>query len=108
MPPTLAQVQSLYAATRAGASRFASYNFHAYFLRRTDESFAAPLATLGDTTTVPASAGASKLSEAELSKWYDKAKAAAPVVERAGEINALYATGEKLVVESTDSRHGAA
>ncbi|WOO82031.1 LYR motif-containing protein 4 [Vanrija pseudolonga] len=106
--PTLAQVQSLYAATRAGASRFASYNFHAYFLRRTDESFAPALATLGDTTTIPASVGARKLSEADLAKWYDAAKAAAPVVERAGEINALYATGDKLVVENTDSRHGKA
>ncbi|KAL1412692.1 hypothetical protein Q8F55_000439 [Vanrija albida] len=106
--PTLAQVQALYAATRASASRFASYNFHEYFLRRTDEGFAPALATLGDTKTVPASAGATRLSDAELAQWWAAASAAAPVVERAGEINALYATGDKLVVENTESRHGKA
>lgn len=103
MPPTLAQVQSLYTATRAASSRFASYNFKSYFVRRTDEHFAAPLASLGDTSTIK-SGPVEKLDNAALDEFFDSATKELAVIERSAILNAMY-SGERLVVESEASRH---
>jgi hypothetical protein len=102
--PTLAQIQELYSATRTAASRFSSYNFQQYFLRRTDALFAAPLASMGDTTTVKSS-GTEKLDEAALSAFVEAATAELAAAQRAATLNAIYAHN-KLVVENESSRHG--
>lgn len=82
MPP--AQIQQLYTATQAAAARFASYNFHAYFVRRTEEVFR------------PALDG--KITGKELEQFMHDKQRDLEALERASGINALYA-GEKLVVE---------
>ncbi|RSH81145.1 uncharacterized protein EHS24_008579 [Apiotrichum porosum] len=104
MPPTLAQVQALYGATRTAALRFQSYNFHAYFIRRTNERFAPALAALGDTTTIPAAtldaaASGTKLDAVGLDAFVADASEQLHTLERSGLTNAMYAGNRKLVVE---------
>lgn len=79
-----ADIQKLHTATKAAAARFATYNFHAYFVRRTEEVFK------------PALEG--KLSGEALETFYREKERDLGVLERASGVNALYA-GEKLVVE---------
>jgi len=103
--PTLSQMQSLYKATRAAASRFHSYNFQQYFARRANERFAAPLATLGDESTIPESKTAMKLDDATLKLFFETATVDLEAIERSATLNSMYAL-DKLVVEGEGSRHG--
>lgn len=94
--PTLVQVQSLHAATVTAASRFASYNFKSYFLRRTEERFAPILKSLN-----PDSASlqpGQSVDPAALAKFYEEESAQLDVMKRAAEVNRLF-EGPKLVVE---------
>ncbi|KAK8846823.1 hypothetical protein IAR55_005911 [Kwoniella newhampshirensis] len=93
--PTIQQVQSLYSATVSTASRFASYNFHNYFLRRTDEVFKPVL----DSINPPSgSAPVSAMDPNELAKFYEEQKSQLEVLKRASEVNRMF-EGPKLVVE---------
>lgn len=95
--PTLAQVQTLHAAMKNAASRFASYNYRTHFLRRTDEIFKPVLASL-DSGTASSSSSASTQSSEQLSAFLDEQQKELEVLNRAATVNRMYA-GPKLVVE---------
>jgi hypothetical protein len=107
MPPTLPQIQALYTSTRAAASRFRSYNFQQYFVRRTEARFAAPLASVGGVEASGSGKAGDKLDAAALDAFVSEATAELAAIERAATMDAMYA-GERLVVEGESSRHGAA
>lgn len=93
--PTVQQIQSLYSATVNASQRFTSYNFHKYFLRRTDEIFKPVLASL----TPPAgSAPSDPIDPSRLAQFYEHQKTQLEILERASEVNRMY-EGPKLVVE---------
>ncbi|WVQ97893.1 hypothetical protein IAU59_005010 [Kwoniella sp. CBS 9459] len=94
--PTLTQIQSLYNSTITAASRFASYNFHNYFLRRTDQVFKPVL----DSLSPPAGSEvtASSPDPNALSKFYEEQTKELEVIKRAAEVNRMF-EGPKLVVE---------
>nr|KIR89576.1 mitochondrial protein [Cryptococcus tetragattii IND107] len=85
--PTVQQIQSLYSATVTASQRFASYNFHKYFLRRTDEVFKPVLASL-----------APPADPSTLARFYEHQKTQLEILERASKVNRMY-EGPKLVVE---------
>ncbi|WVQ84118.1 hypothetical protein IAT38_006263 [Cryptococcus sp. DSM 104549] len=93
--PTPQQIQTLYTATVNAASRFATYNFNRYFLRRTDEIFKPVLASVA-----PASGAApvKQIDPVELAKFYETQQAELEVLKRASEVNRMF-EGPKLVVE---------
>ncbi|WRT64923.1 uncharacterized protein IL334_001863 [Kwoniella shivajii] len=94
--PTLTQVQSLYSSFQTVSSRFTSYNFHNYFLRRTHLTFKPVLENLSPT---PGSATQAKqIDPSELSKWFEEQQKELEVIKRAAEVNRMY-QGPKLVVE---------
>ena len=87
---SLQKVQTLYAATKQASTRFASYNFHNYFVRRTEETFRPVLQSLeADPNAMRSDAVAKFLSER--SKELE-------VLKRSSEVNRLF-EGPKLVVE---------
>lgn len=88
--PTLAQVQSLYKATQTAAKRFTSYNFHQYFVRRTEERFQPILSSLQSQSGAP--------NAADIQKFYETESKELEVIKRAAEVNRMY-EGPKLVVE---------
>ena len=87
--PTLAQVQALYSATQKAASRFASYNYRNYFVRRTDEIFK---------PVIGAMESEQKPTSQELTHFYADHQEKLQVLQRAAQVNGMYA-GPKLVVE---------
>ncbi|ORX34521.1 hypothetical protein BD324DRAFT_583259 [Kockovaella imperatae] len=89
--PTLAQVQTLYNATKSAASKFTTYNFRTHFLRRTDEVFKPVLASLE-------SGSSSSSSPESLSTFYQEHQAELEVLKRSAEVNRMF-EGPKLVVE---------
>lgn len=93
--PSVTQIQSLYSASVTAAQRFTSYNFHNYFLRRTDEVFKPVLAAINPP---PGSTPAKPLESAELAKFYEEETANLEVMKRASEVNRMF-EGPKLVVE---------
>ncbi|KAK4689846.1 LYR motif-containing protein 4, partial [Tremellales sp. Uapishka_1] len=93
--PSLTQIQSLYSSTITAASRFTSYNFHNYFLRRTDEAFK-PILTALDPP--PGSTPVSLPNPSDLAKFYEEQTTELEVLKRAAEVNRMY-EGPKLVVE---------
>ncbi|WWD22117.1 hypothetical protein CI109_106606 [Kwoniella shandongensis] len=93
--PTVQQVQSLYSATVSAASRFASYNFHNYFLRRTDEVFKPVLEAINPAS---GSTPVGSIEPNELAKFYEEQKTQLEVMKRASEVNRMF-EGPKLVVE---------
>ncbi|KAE8538598.1 hypothetical protein D1P53_004960 [Cryptococcus gattii VGV] len=93
--PTVQQIQSLYSATVTASQRFASYNFHKYFLRRTDEVFKPVLASLAPPAS---SAPSNPVDPSKLARFYEHQKTQLEILERASKVNRMY-EGPKLVVE---------
>ncbi|OCF37482.1 mitochondrial protein [Kwoniella heveanensis BCC8398] len=94
--PTLTQIQSLYNSTITAASRFTSYNFHNYFLRRTDRVFKPVLDSLSPPPGSEVTAKSPDLNA--LSKFYEEQTKELEVIKRAAEVNRMF-EGPKLVVE---------
>ena len=95
--PTLAQVQALYKATQTASKRFTSYNFHQYFVRRTEERFQPILSSLQSSSAAP--------SSAEIQKFYEAESKELEVIKRAAEVNRAF-EGPKLVVEHAQPIEG--
>lgn len=117
---------SLYAAYLRASSRFASYNFRSYFLRRSREKFRTELpafltglsassSTAGQLSTAekgsaldkrlanarggpPEEAGLEQVDPKKLREWYLEARRELGVLERAAVMNRMY-EAPKLVVE---------
>jgi hypothetical protein len=87
---SLQRVQALYKATHASASRFASYNFHNYFVRRTDETFRPIIASLEKDS--------SSMSSEAVTRFLEERSQELEVMKRSAEVNRLF-EGPKLVVE---------
>lgn len=94
--PTPVQLQSLYAASISAAQRFTSYNFKAYFVRRTEERFRPVL----DSLNPPADSAkpVQAIEPKSLAEFYDEQTVQLQVMKRAAEVNRLF-EGPKLVVE---------
>ena len=93
--PTLTQVQSLYNATLTTASRFSSYNYHNFFVYRTNQTFKPILAALDPQ---PGATPVSQPDPNTLAKFYETKTSELEVLKRASEVNRMFA-GPKLVVE---------
>ena len=114
--PTAAQVQSLYNATRAAASKFTTYNFRSHFIRRADEVFKPVISSLqsgsssssSSTPTASSSSSASTtlgaldlsapMSAQALTQFYNEHVKELEVLKRSAEVNRMF-EGPKLVVE---------
>ncbi|EIW65464.1 hypothetical protein TREMEDRAFT_46147 [Tremella mesenterica DSM 1558] len=96
--PTVAAIQSLYASTRNTATRFASYNFHEYFVRRTDDMFKPVLASL---SPPPGSTPTLTPDPNELHRFYQARRKELEVMERAATVSSMF-KGPKLVVEHAE------
>ncbi|WVR04514.1 hypothetical protein IAU60_001518 [Kwoniella sp. DSM 27419] len=94
--PTLAQVQSLYHSTLTAAGRFTSYNFHNYFIRRTDRVFKPVLDSLAPPAGHESPAG--NVDPVKLGEFYQAQQKELEVIKRAAEVNRMF-EGPKLVVE---------
>lgn len=93
--PSLAQIQALYTTTINTAQRFTSYNFHAYFVRRTEDVFRPVLAAL---SPPPGATPVGAPDPKDLARFYADRQAELAVMRRASEVNRMY-EGPKLVVE---------
>ncbi|KAI9635325.1 putative mitochondrion protein, partial [Dioszegia hungarica] len=81
---------ALYKATHASASRFASYNFHNYFVRRTDETFRPVIQSL--------ESDPKSMTPEAVTRFLEERGQELEVLKRSAEVNRLY-EGPKLVVE---------
>ncbi|WWD00434.1 hypothetical protein V866_007347 [Kwoniella sp. B9012] len=95
--PTISEIQSLYHSFQTVSSRFTSYNFNQYFLRRSHQTFKPVLQSLSPAPGTE-SVQAKQLDPAELSKWFEEQKKELDVIKRAAEVNRMF-KGPKLVVE---------